>query len=1119
MPASAGHPLSLHRIKKNPYKNMLRNFVYFLALTLLTQTGSSQSVQMVKDLNTGNGQWTNPQNICVFNNFIYFTGNSQSSFALWKTDGTANSLEAVFQCPSGFNAHIKNTRMVLNGKLFLLVRDPEYGEELWATDGTKAGTYMVKDIYIGERWSYIHSFIHYNGRLYFVAQTAEYGEELWSTDGTEAGTYMVKDLRSQGLSPGISNLTVAGQYLYFNAYTSSSYRQLFRTDGTAAGTKLVSNFIGEAGSLTGYNNSLYFNYTNKWYRTDGNSEPVVVRNEGVIAPFPFNGKLGFFRDSTLWVSDGTASGTAPVKSVPGFYSSNRRLDVNGLLYFSVYKSSGSQHELWKSDGTAAGTQLIRNVGQSGVFTATPEHFSAIGNILYFYADVDMKGMELWRSDGTAAGTYMVKDVTPGWNGQAPGSVVILGSNLYFDANDGVHGSELWKSDGTAAGTQLLIDINTAESGYSYPLKVANNKLFFGGQNLNVSDGSAAGTRSLTGFPGSGQLYNCISFNNLLFFRGSTPAHGSELWVSDGTDGGTKLLKDIRPGAGNSDPDHFFEFGEELYFVAQNASGQTGVYRTNGTPEGTVLVHASPYPATPVEFFTYNNTLYYLTLNEKIYAAGQPGSSPALVLELNQMEVYGDFAPVGGKLLFFAYTHSSPGIEPWITDLTPAGTKMLKDINPSSETFITRNVTPYNGKVYFMASDNVNGVELWTTDGTEAGTYMVKNINQVVNNNTSYHTANKPVVYNGKLYFRASDGIHGYELWTSDGTEAGTVMVKDILPGRGGSFPEDLIVFDDRLFFSAADTTYGRELWQSDGTAAGTTLVQDIMPGILASGPRGLIAASNTFYFGANTAQHGFELYSYSKCIGVNLTTSAGTYCPGSDVQLKEVTSGRGNILSRTYYFHDGTTSTQADPIRQYPAGSHPVRLVVLSDSGCTDSVAISVHINSKPSTSAIAGPAVSTLLKQEVYSVKGFDGSVFNWTVTGGTLNSGQGNDTIQMRWGTDTTGVVRVQETSAAGCTGDVKELNVRVKLLSILRKAGAASVKVYPNPASELLNVQVPQEGHYRIKLYNAAGAVVLDTETPAQEGGAPLSYPVDHLPAGMYFLSVEGGGEVLKQAVVLE
>jgi len=74
-----------------------------------------------------------------------------------------------------------------------------------------------------------------------------------------------------------------------------------------------------------------------------------------------------------------------------------------------------------------------------------------------------------------------------------------------------------------------------------------------------------------------------------------------------------------------------------------------------------------------------------------------------------------------------------------------------------------------------------------------------------------------------LFFRANDGVSGFELWRTDGTDAGTVLVADLNPGPLSSNPDWLTAVGDTMFFSADDGISGRELWKSDGTVEGTML--------------------------------------------------------------------------------------------------------------------------------------------------------------------------------------------------------------------------------------------------------------------------------------------------------
>jgi ELWxxDGT repeat protein len=170
----------------------------------------------------------------------------------------------------------------------------------------------------------------------------------------------------------------------------------------------------------------------------------------------------------------------------------------------------------------------------------------------------------------------------------------------------------------------------------------------------------------------------------------------------------------------------------------------------------------------------------------------------------------------------ARRHRRLGFEP-LEDrslLSIVGWTPIPSVHPS----LLGSIAEFHGDAYFAGGAGTGDVELWKSDGTLAGTVLVKDIRPGATGSYPQNLVN----VNGTLFFTADDGAHGIELWKSDGTAAGTAMVKDILSGSGGSSPYRPANINDTLFFSVGGPG-NPGLWKSDGTAAGTVLVKDIGP--------------------------------------------------------------------------------------------------------------------------------------------------------------------------------------------------------------------------------------------------------------------------------------------------
>jgi ELWxxDGT repeat protein len=442
---------------------------------------------------------------------------------------------------------------------------------------------------------------------------------------------------------------------------------------------------------------------------------------------------------------------------------------------------------------------------------------------------------------------------------------------------------------------IVKEINSSGSDDIYELTAVNNKLFFraqdssGNSELWMSDGTAAGTVKVkeinpatNGFIGSNPR-NLTVFNNKLFFSAEDSSGNSELWMSDGTAAGTVKVKEINPatsGTTGSHPYNLTVFNNKLFFSAEDSSFNSELWMSDGTEAGTVKVkEINPTLNSHVHnLFVFNGKLFFSAQdtngNSELWVSDGSEAGTVKVKEINPGTSGSDSGSnpreltVYNNKLFFHAQDSSGNSELWMSDGTAAGTVKVKEINPATSgnaQSFPRELTVYNDKLFFIARDTAGNDELWMSDGTEAGTVNVKEINPATNSGSQPYDL---TVFNGKLYFSARENSSNSELWMSDGTAAGTVKVKEISPGDGSadhSSPYNLTVFNGKLYFSAQDRLSNRELWVSDGTEAGTVKVKELNPTAeqyydSSSNPDNLIVVNNTLFFTASDGTGGTALW-------------------------------------------------------------------------------------------------------------------------------------------------------------------------------------------------------------------------------------------------------------------
>jgi ELWxxDGT repeat protein len=730
-----------------------------------------------------------PGPLVRMNDLMYFAVDAAGFRQIWRTDGTAaNTFPITNNLTSQASAMSIGNPVVVGQSLFFETYDAN-GVRLWKTAGTAAGQEQLVKTFPTS--SAFPAFIDFNGTLFFGANDGVHGSQLWKSDGTDAGTVMVKVIPTapnSGAAGSFPNyLTLMGGVLYLRASN-----ELWRTDGTEAGTLLVKQI----------NTNL-----------NGSSNVQSIVTTGSRLYFSAASSAG---NNELWQSDGTELGTTLVKEIrPGTAgSSPASLTVaNDLLYFTANDGTNGT-EVWRSDGTAEGTFMLADA-TPGAVGSNPGGLRAIGQSLYFGAS-STGGYELWKSDGTTAGTARLKDIYPGTNSSGPAGFTELNGLVYFSAAENFYGTEMWRTDGSEAGTRLEVDINT----------------------LSLDSNIGSMTQS----------------NGIVYFVATSAEAGAELWKTDGTPQGTQLVKDIYPGPNSSSPSGLFDVAGTLFFNAYTAAGQA-LWKSDGTESGTVQVstHSMYYIGSRFEA-ALGHTFFYVSNDpasdtELWKSDGTPGGT-VMVKDINTSPTWWFDYPEGliaykGRI-FFVQTNDQYRRVMWSTDGTAAGTVLLEGINSGEENaFFTQwPVQPviYKEELYFGANTAQYGPELWSTDGTRVR--MIYDSNPTAR---GYGLLQHDLTVSGNnLFMGGDDDVHGDELWIS--SVNGTRMVQDIFPGVSASRPSGLTDVDGVLYFVATDGTHGRELYRSDGTNSGTWLVKDIVPGSADSTPSTLRGMQGRVWF-------------------------------------------------------------------------------------------------------------------------------------------------------------------------------------------------------------------------------------------------------------------------------
>jgi ELWxxDGT repeat protein len=824
-------------------------------------------------------------------------------------------------------------------------------------DRTLLSAQLVHDINTTAAGSNPSGFVTVNGAAYFFADDGLHGVELWKSNGTAGGTQLVKDINpGSGSSalPASPPPVVLGNQLYFFANDGTHGTQLWTSDGSAGGTVALSGpapgAVVAVNQVAAANGLAFFAdpATNELWKTDGTpggTAPVNAGGNPIPSPSDLTavGSALYFRGAQagtgagLWKTDGTQGGTSFVASVGGAISG--LTDVGGKAFFVVRTPGGSGQEdvaLWASDGTAGGTGLVRDFGTVTSPAPPPvADLTAFNGKLYFAASDPTAGVELWVSDGSAAGTHIVQDINPG-SGSAlgPGAdLTVFNGSLYFSADDG-HGAALWRSDGTAGGTSKVLDGASNPVAGGGIVAVAGSELYFAGANaagsgLWKTDATGtsfvkAATVSASG-PGSG-----TGAGATLFFSAADGTHGTELWKSDGSAGGTGMVADINAGTSSS-PQAITDVNGTAFFLADDGVHGVELWQSDGTNGGTALVKdVAPGAAGglglagPPRLLNVNGTVYFFAYDGnpadgtvQLWKSNGTAASTQMVRGFTpgQAGPFGFLAglpdtltAVNGKV-FFVADDGSHGLEVWTTDGTPGGTTLVSDLNAGPDGSNPGDLTAVGGTLFFTASDGTN-TGLWKTNGTTT-TFLAAGASNLTGvGGMLFFTApdpqNVPTLWktdgtsvtpvkslgqgnsarlltnvNGSLAF-VVDGAGPETLWASNGS--GAVLLQTFSAGQPLA---ELTAVGSTLYFINNGGS-GPELWKSTGTPAGTALVTSLTS---PDGVFGLTNVNGTLVFAASDPAHGAEVWT-STAAGTGRLQDINPGAPGSSPHGFAAVGGR-----------------------------------------------------------------------------------------------------------------------------------------------------------------------------------------------------------------------------------
>lgn len=824
----------------------------YLSLTTASQgrelwrtDGGIAGTSLVKDIIPGNDS-SAPRELTIVGDRVFFASTTDQRFgteALWVSDGSETGTRPLLNLTEELaNASVFAIEPWRDGVAVLLVRQQFNGNllELWTSDGTPGGTQPVPMASLVVEQDAEHpagadlQFTTALGSVFLVL-----GQRVWRSDGQ--GMHLVRDFSMDDDVQALELLPDEDR-LWIRASTSHD-SQLWIQRSTTATVELVETYVGQHFSLHAarrIDNRLYF----ALHGDDGDSR--IGSSNGIdVGTFPLStGPLtspeivGTFAGE-LFVRMEANSGTELKRITPATHEVHDVFDLEDIgrdngprplmpfiawqdaAYFVDHRADGAG-VLYRFDfDTGVESLMAFAEGIAPRLRHLNEHF-------LFVANDGVHGDEIWRSDGTTVGTQLVSDLVTGTRGSGVQSKVFLDDGTMVYTTGGFIERRLWALNGDAT-SQLLEGthrvVATHSLGHRALVGIIVQPELSEPFTFQVwsTDGTVDGTHQVFAIDNEFPVWPAGIAGGQAFYTLDSEEFGRELWVTDGTSAGTRLVLDILPGPIGSDPRGITAVGGVVYFQAasdletfqlgtltEQVAVNRELWRSDGTAEGTYqvadLFEGSGLGADslPFGFAAGESHVYFFARSTTQELALWKSDGTALGTE--QIDAV-SIAPRilwadDDRVVYVGLDEPHSGLQTvWL-----AGGGSPRQPLLSLPTPAVVSVVDLHGDLFLLTSTSDESA-LWRSDGTPAGTRVIRRFDFDFSIQFAPSLADLVV-------FRHVSSTHGWEVWSSDGTERGTVLY-DIHEGRGSSAPIDFVLWEDELYFTADDGITGAEVWNLD----------------------------------------------------------------------------------------------------------------------------------------------------------------------------------------------------------------------------------------------------------------------------------------------------------------